>query len=135
VGYNLGRGARLGACLVAYALAGPTAALATPAPVSTTTSPIAVGDPRVSGARLKPYDNAWLWKVQFPGGKVKVQGIWSDHLDLTTENGKQVFRRVQGMSYVTGKNTIGVNLFDPASCAPLHLQARGHRPRHNLPHV
>ncbi len=81
--------------------------------------PIGVGAPEVNGARLKPYNNAWLLKVILPDGKTRDQGVWSDHLETATIDGRPALRRVQGMTYVNGLNQSVVNTFDPATCGPL----------------
>lgn len=101
-------------CLTAQA----DAALAAP-------TPIAVGDPRISCASLKPYENAWLWTITTPDGKAHAQGIWSDRLDLTVEDGRTLFRHVGGISYVAGKSHVAVNLFDPTTCAPVRFLRDG----------
>jgi hypothetical protein len=71
---------------------------------------------------IAPYDNAWLWTVAFPDGTSNVQGIWSDHVDRPTVDGKPVIRRVQGMSYVKGKTMQLISIIDPKSCAPLSTE-------------
>ena len=86
--------------------------------------PITVGAPEVSGATLHPYNNAWLFRAIFPDGKTRDQGVWSDHLEATTVNGRAVLKRVQGMTYVNGVSQSIVNTFDPATCGPLVTEGR-----------
>ena len=74
---------------------------------------------------IRPYDNAWLWKVIYPDGKTSVQGIWSDHLERTSGEGRAVLKRVQGMSYVRGKTMQLVTTIDPMTCAPLTTERHG----------
>ena len=69
-----------------------------------------------------PYDNAWLWTVAFPDGTTNVQGIWSDHVDQSSVAGKNVIRRVQGMSYVKGKTMQLISIINPQTCAPLSTE-------------
>jgi len=71
---------------------------------------------------IVPYDNAWLWTVAFPDGTTSVQGIWSDHVDNSSVDGKRVIRRVQGMSYVKGKTMQLIVTIDPKTCAPLSTE-------------
>ena len=71
---------------------------------------------------IVPYDNAWLWTVAFPDGTTNVQGIWSDHVELSAVVGKKVIRRVQGMSYVKGKTMQLMSTIDPKTCAPLSTE-------------
>src|SRR5262249_50586396 len=77
------------------------------------------GDPRVSGAQLQPYDNAWLYTAKLPDGSVHVQGIWTDHFARTTMNGKSLWRRLQGMTYVTHVMASVSDVFDPTTCMPV----------------
>ncbi len=78
-----------------------------------------VGGAAANCERLRPYDHAWFWHVIMPDGTNRQEGIWSDHLDLTTVNGRRVLRRVQGVTYLNGLSTSGVVLIDPATCAPI----------------
>jgi hypothetical protein len=87
---------------------------------------IAVGDPRVSGIRLKPYENAWLYTARFPDGHVKTQGIWSDHVELIAVEGRQALKRVQGMTYVNALSSSGITVMDAKTCAPISTEQ--HRP-------
>src|SRR5690349_5013335 len=76
-------------------------------------------NPSISCEKLLPYEHAWSWRTVMPDGSIRPQGIWSDHLDATTQAGRQIWRRVQGMTYLTGASRTDVLLFDRASCAPI----------------
>jgi len=78
-----------------------------------------VGDGTLDGSFLKPYDNAWLYTVKLPDGQVRTQGIWSDHVQWTTVDGRRRMLRVQGTSFVTGASNVMLNVFDPATLAPV----------------
>ena len=78
-----------------------------------------VGDATVSGAHLQPYDNAWIYSATLADGTVRVQGIWTDHFVRYPVNGKSMWRRLQGMTYVTHLMSSVSDVFDPDSCAPI----------------
>jgi hypothetical protein len=82
---------------------------------------VAPGSPPLK-CDIQPYDNAWLWKVIYPNGTINTQGIWSDHLERVNVEGRDVLKRVQGMSYVRGKTMQLVTTIDPMSCAPLSTE-------------
>lgn len=63
--------------------------------------------------RLKPYENVWRYSATLADGSVKVQGLWTDRLDAVTIGGRTLFRRVQGMTYVSGLTSATINVFDP----------------------
>jgi len=107
------------------AIAGAIAGAAGPAPAADPSRPIHVGDGTADGSRLRPYDNAWLFSVVLPGGGTRAQGIWSDHMDAVDLNGRHILRRVQGMTYVNGVSQSIINIFDPATCAPITSEGRG----------
>src|SRR5262245_19348123 len=102
----------LGALALAVAAAAQPASAASPAP-------IAVGAAAVDGAVLQPYDNVWRYTVRLADGTVKVQGLWTDHLERIEVDGRSVFRRVQGMTYVNGLSSANLNVFDPKTVAPI----------------
>jgi hypothetical protein len=77
------------------------------------------GDPRVSGAHLQPYENAWVYSATLPDGSVHVQGIWTDHFSRIALNGKSLWRRIQGMTYVTQAASSVSDVFDPDTCMPV----------------
>ncbi len=91
---------------------------------SSLAAPLAVA--KVAPGNLKcavqPYDNAWRWTVLFPDGHVKTQGIWSDHLELTNVDGREVLKRVQGMSYVSGLSMVLITTADPHTCTPFSVE-------------
>jgi len=78
-----------------------------------------VGDALVTGARLQPYDNAWIYSATLPDGSVRVQGIWTDHFQRYLVNGKSLWKRLQGMTYANHLMSSVSNVFDPDSCAPV----------------
>jgi len=80
---------------------------------------IRVGGPAVSGMHLQPYDNAWIYSATLPNGSVRVQGIWTDHFERYTANGKSMWRRLQGMTYVNHVASSVSDVFDPVTCAPV----------------
>ena len=55
---------------------------------------VRVGDGTLDGTFLQPYNNAWFYSVETADGVDHPQGIWSDHLQWTTENGKAEKNRV-----------------------------------------
>lgn len=79
-----------------------------------------------SGSTLRPYDNAWLFSARDTAGVVHPQGIWSDHVQYVTVEGRQLMERVQGMTYVTGLSSLSINVFDPATMQP--VSSVQHRP-------
>src|SRR5258706_11451666 len=80
---------------------------------------IGVGDGTADGTKLQPYDNAWIYSATKPDGTKAVQGIWTDHFAKVTIDGKLVWRRLQGMTYVNHLMSSVSNTFDPATCAPI----------------
>jgi hypothetical protein len=82
---------------------------------------IAVGDGTMSGAKLKPYSNAWMFSF-IKDGKRKDQGIWSDVLRFKDVAGKRVLERVQGMTYSNGLSSVTINRFDPVTVAPVYSE-------------
>lgn len=87
-------------------------------PGKPTASAIQVSDGIADCRKLHPYENAWLWTVATADGKVRTEGIWSDHLDNIEVEGRHLLRRVQGMSYVNARSYVGVTQFDARTCAP-----------------
>src|SRR5215471_21042463 len=84
---------------------------------------VRVGDGTLNGAFLQPYNNAWFYSVRFSDGHVVPEGIWSDHLQQTTVNGRQAMLRVQGVSFITGASNVTINVFDPKTLAPISSEA------------
>ena len=108
--------------MLRYALAF-TVALALPAGAETAS--VHVGDGTIDGSFLQPYDNAWLYSVKLPDGSTHLQGIWSDHVQWTTVDGKKALLRVQGTSFVTGASNVMLNTFDPKTMAPIVSETHG----------
>ncbi len=105
-----------GSCVIAAVAAASPAA---PAAARAETATIAVGDGTADGTKLQPYDNAWIYSAQKPDGTRAVQGIWTDHFYKTTVDGKLVWRRLQGMTYVNHSMSSVSDTFDPTTCSPL----------------
>ena len=82
---------------------------------------IAVGDGTISGAKLKPYSNAWMFSF-IKDGKKRDQGIWSDVLRYRDVKGRRVLERVQGMTYPNGMSSVTINQFDPVTVAPVYSE-------------
>ena len=101
-------------------LSGAAAIGAAPAPTPAPRQPtLAVGDGAISGRRLTPYTNAWMFSVRRPDGSRVDQGIWSDVLRRRDLGGRSVFERVQGMTYGNGLMSSTINRFDPETLAPV----------------
>ena len=83
---------------------------------------VTVGDGTLDGSFLKPYNNAWFYSAKLPDGRVVPQGIWSDHMQWMTIDGKQRMLRVQGTTFITGAANTIVNVFDPKSLAPIRSE-------------
>jgi hypothetical protein len=94
------------------------------APAVGGTPPVEVGDGAIHGDFLKPYMNTFVYTVKFDDGRKITQGLWSDLLQPTTFNGKPALRRVQGMTFVDGRMTSTVNIFDPDTLSPLFEEQR-----------
>ena len=84
-----------------------------------------VGDARVNGSFLKPYDNVWLYKVTLADGRVVPQGLWSDHVQVTKVDTVQALLRVQGLTMTNGRSKSTVNVFDPVTMKPLWSETHG----------
>jgi len=82
---------------------------------------IAVGDGTITGAKLKPYSNAWMFSFVKDGRK-RDQGIWSDVLRYRDVDGKYLLERVQGMTYSNGLSSVTINRFDPATLEPVYSE-------------
>jgi hypothetical protein len=94
-----------------------TIGLASAAVQPTTT--VHVGDGTLDGSFLVPYNNAWFYSVRFSDGRELPEGIWSDHMEWTTVNGKRVMLRVQGVSFIRGVSNVMMNVFFPETLAPI----------------
>jgi hypothetical protein len=86
---------------------------------------INMGDGTVDGTILHPYDNTWIYTVTNEAGKVIPQGLWSDHLQMTKVGRGTAMLRVQGTTFVTGKTTSTVNVFNPVTLEPLSSRQQG----------
>ncbi len=78
-----------------------------------------VGDPSVTGARLKPYTNLWTFKQEKPGAAAVEAGVWSDALEATTFEGRPALKRTQVAKY--SKKDIQltfVDVFDAKTMEP-----------------
>jgi len=86
---------------------------------------VKVGDGTLDGAFLEPYNNAWFYTVTPDGGPVRPQGIWSDHLQRTEENGKPALMRVQSVGFLNGRSNVVINVFDAKTLAPIRSETHG----------
>jgi len=78
-----------------------------------------VGDPAVTGARLRPYTNRWKFTRQKPGGPAVEAGIWNDLLEATTFEGRPALKRTQTVQYAKKDiRTSIVDVFDPKTMEP-----------------
>jgi hypothetical protein len=100
-------------------------AIARPSPASAAS--INMGDGTVDGSVLKPYNNAWIYTATNAAGNVIPQGIWSDHVQFITVNGRSAMMRVQGTTFVTGKTSSTINVFDPITLEPISSRQQGIR--------
>jgi hypothetical protein len=98
------------ACLFAIGLASAAVQSATT---------VHVGDGTLDGSFLVPYNNAWFYSVRFSDGRELPEGIWSDHLQWTTVNGRRVMLRVQGVTFISGASNVIMNVFSPETLAPI----------------
>jgi hypothetical protein len=83
------------------------------------TTTVHVGDGTLDGSFLVPYNNAWFYSVKFSDGRELPEGIWSDHMEWTTVNGKRAMLRVQGVSFIRGASNVIMNVFSPDTLAPI----------------
>lgn len=87
------------------------------------TATVKVGDGTLNGAFLQPYNNAWFYTVKTGDGVVHPQGIWTDHLQWTTIDGRKALMRVQGTIFIAGKSNVVINTFDLKTLAPIGREA------------
>src|SRR5256885_11040399 len=106
------------AYLLCAALSAPIAAQAA-VPAANATATVAVGDGTVDAAKLKPYDNALVASQTTTDGRTLVPGIWTDQLRLRDVEGRQLWVRTQTLGYFDGRVMSSVNIFDPATFAPV----------------
>ncbi len=78
-----------------------------------------------NGAVLRPYENAWLMTVRGADGVVHPQGIWSDHVQYHDVGERHLLMRVQGMTYINGRSSTTINVFDPATMLPVSSVEHG----------
>jgi hypothetical protein len=84
-----------------------------------------VGDGTLDGSFLKPYDNAWIYVAKLSDGTIRPQGIWTDHMQWSTVEGKRVMLRVQGTTFINGSANTILNTFDPRTLAPIKSETHG----------
>lgn len=105
----------------AFVLSVPlTGAFAQSAPIT-----VHMGDGTIDGSFLEPYNNAWFYSVKFDDGREVPEGIWSDHMQWTTVDGKRAMLRVQGTTFLNGSSNGIVNVFDPKTLAPIKSETHG----------
>jgi hypothetical protein len=105
--------------LLAVACAAQSAAM------NIASSTIKPGDGTINGAVIQPYDNLWVYTLNTQDGKKLVQGLWSDHVQKSVADGKPALLRVQGLTFVNGRTSSTVNVFDPATLAPISGRLQG----------
>lgn len=110
---------------VSLLLLSPLAHAANATVPKASTPVIAPGDGRISGALLRPYDNVWAYTVTTPDGQKHVQGLWTDHVQKTQVEGMPALLRVQGVTFVNGRSSSTVNIFDPVTLAPFSGRQQG----------
>jgi hypothetical protein len=86
---------------------------------------IRMGDGTVDGSILKPYSNVWLYTLTDKDGRVIPQGMWSDHLQMTKVDGRPAWLRVQGTTFVNGRTSSTLNVFDPVTLQPFSSRQQG----------
>jgi hypothetical protein len=80
---------------------------------------LAVGDPGVTGAHLRPYTNLWKFTQEKPGGPSVEAGTWSDALEMTTFEGRPALKRTQVAKYSRKDIQLTfVDVFDPKTMEP-----------------
>ena len=87
------------------------------------TATVKVGDGTLDGSFLRPYNNAWFYTAKTADGVVHPQGIWTDHMQWTTVDGRKALMRVQGTIFIVGKSNVVINTFDPKTLAPIGREA------------
>ena len=107
--------------MLVFLAAAATSASPPPAAIESQAN-IEVGDGTVSGTRLSPYANAWMFSLHLPGGQVRDRGIWSDVVRWREQDGRRLLERVQGMTYANGMSSVTINRFDPATLAPVYSE-------------
>lgn len=99
-----------------------------PAPSSPQREPtFQIGDGTVSGARLTPYDNAFIVRIRDKDGQTTNAGIWTEQLRLRELDGRKVFVRTQGMVACRRDSTnlalyANINVVDAATLAPVRSE-------------
>lgn len=110
---------------IAAMAAGLCALPLTPAIAEETPLSVHVGDGTLDGSFLEPYNNAWFYSVKFTDGRELPEGIWSDHMQWTTVDGKREMLRVQGTTFLNGSSNAILNVFDPKTLAPIKSETHG----------
>jgi hypothetical protein len=90
-----------------------------PAPAAAADISVTVGDGTVDAAKLQPYDNALVANQITVDGRTLVPGIWTDQLRLRDIDGRKAWVRIQTLGYFDGRVMSSVNMFDPATFAPI----------------
>ena len=85
-----------------------------------------VGDGTLDGSFLQPYNNAWFYTAKLPDGQVRPEGIWTDHMQWATVDGRQVLMRLQAITFLNGLSSSTINVFDPKTLAPISTE------KHNI---
>jgi hypothetical protein len=85
------------------------------------TAPVRIerGDPAISGAFLRPYENRWVFSIRRSGGEAVEAGVWTDRMEALSDGGRDALRRTQVAEYKKGIRTTFVTTFEKATMAPL----------------
>lgn len=107
---------RLLVALAILAVAAPSVRAASRAP-----GPVRLerGNPSISGAFLKPYENCWTFSIEVAGKDPVEAGVWTDRMESVTYAGRGALRRTQVAEYRKGTRVTFVTTFEKASMTPL----------------
>ncbi|HUJ39590.1 MAG TPA: hypothetical protein VLW54_03510 [Candidatus Acidoferrales bacterium] len=84
---------------------------------------VAVGDPKLEGAQLKPYKNAWKVVYAVADKPPFLVGVWTDELAEVEIGGRRLMKRTQTADYAKYHIvTTYVNVFDPKTMAPVEQE-------------
>ena len=98
---------------------GSPAAPVAPTPAAVAPVRLERGDPSISGAFLRPYENRWTFSIRKPGQEPVEAGVWTDRMEAVRFDGRDVLRRTQVAEYRKGIRVTFVTTFDKATMATL----------------
>ena len=83
-----------------------------------------VGDPRISGRGIEPYENSWSVTKILPHGEREDLGRRTDRLEVRQEAGRELLVRLQEDFSPTGQSTgTHEHVADRATLAPVRMRA------------